>query len=101
MVSTQFANACMNSCRNFRVPSLMRLPCFEVQEIAQNPEQRHVVRSVHCIVAPVDVERYHLSSQSLRMEHCLVGKITTYPISTPTLDAAWSSEPASDGLVRS
>src|SRR4029077_16255474 len=37
----------------------------ELQEIAQNPEQRHIVRSLYCIVAPVDIERYHLSSQSL------------------------------------
>jgi hypothetical protein len=35
---------------------------LEVQKIAQNPEQWHVVWSLHRIGAPVDVERYHLSS---------------------------------------
>jgi hypothetical protein len=36
--------------------SASELGTLEIQEIAQNPEQRHVVGSLYCKVAPVDVE---------------------------------------------
>src|SRR5882757_3246999 len=62
--------------------SASELGALEVQEIAQNPEQWHVVGSLYRIGAPVDVERYHLSFQSMRMEHCPVGKTFSCPIST-------------------
>jgi hypothetical protein len=35
---------------------------LEVQKIAQNPEQWHVVGSLYRVGVPIDVERYHLSS---------------------------------------
>src|SRR5260370_39416445 len=38
---------------------------LEIQEFAQNPEQWHVVGSLYRVGVPVDVERYHLSSQSV------------------------------------